>query len=413
MDPLDPALFAASSPCRPCCGGPLYCGCSLFTPIEIDSGIPIFGQIYPNYADAAAAMTGFVASCVAYAFYTTGFENDEGVLTAFTADNTVPNQLTVQTTMDSAGDTSIMIWWAVSLTLPAGAVVSMACTQVSGHSAFGATPTIWLFKCDGTYLYNNAIFGLPANFVLPAVAEDGEYILLLQCNTGQIPQVAVWNYVVTSSTTLMVNPVVAQWDDAGTTRPLEACPKFLLPPLTEFSGDWYATASDANDYIASNTSNCVGEMTSNVPFFGPIISFSATDGGTSLTLDGTYIRGVSTMGSVNFTIGDTPSFNWTASAPAGGYPDFAVFPAIYDYTGTQIFGGSLSGASGSMVFPPMPYTGRYIVGSDINGVEGGGPPASFNVTGIATWSCDSVNPIQALYDLGSEGINCPGRLDCE
>lgn len=197
---------------------------------------------------------------------------------------------------------------------------------------------------------------------------------------------------------MTVNPVIALWDDSGTTRKLWACPKLLLPPLTESTGTWYASCADAATAITDQVSNCMGYIGNPGDW-----TFSATDGGTSLTLDGGAAvgtpSGFDVWGGINGVAAATISIS--LSATVGGGAGSAFFTLnLYDDTGTLIATSATSSLSHA-----LPYTGRYTVEAACSI----GPPnwidtASASITGIA-----SVNPIQARYDLG---LTCAGTLDC-
>lgn len=199
---------------------------------------------------------------------------------------------------------------------------------------------------------------------------------------------------------MTVNPVIALWDDSGTTRKLWACPKLLLPPLTEASGDWYASCADAYTALTDPklTSNCVGHVKD-----GPYVrttSFTATDGGSSLSFAAVYSLPQGDTGtwwgSVNAEAGETLS----AAFAGSGVTD--IFFRIYDDTGTEI--DFVASSSSPAVSSPLPYTGRYTIAILLAGSGISTPSAALTSSGTMT-----VNEIQARYD---KGLTCAGLLDC-
>lgn len=209
---------------------------------------------------------------------------------------------------------------------------------------------------------------------------------------------------ITPSSIYTVNPIIAQWDDSGTTRSLWACPKLLLPPLTESTGTWYASCADAATVLtdAQQVSNCIGYCE------GTPDTFTATDGGTSLSLTAA-VTGVvdprySMWGGINAVAGATISaaFSYTNDhgSPTAGL-------TVYDDTGTQIFFGSAAG--GTITSSALPYTGRYTIRLG-GGRNDGVATDAFSVTGLVTSSGTmSVNEIQARWD---GGLTCANLLDC-
>ena len=227
---------------------------------------------------------------------------------------------------------------------------------------------------------------------------DGIYYVQLEVNIASVGSTNTTDFTCTvSATALVTNPVIALWDDSGTTRQLEACPKLYLPLLTESTGDWYADCAEADGVLADplQVSNCVGWCGG-----GPGLSaFTATDGGTSLTLATTNTTGCSTFGSVNCETGETITL--TGSVSAG---TMTVLLRVYDYTGALLYdSGTVSSPATSSA---LPYTGRYIVNAVVASDAGGGTNASGVITSSGTLT---VNEIQALYDVG---LDCAARLNC-
>lgn len=259
--------------------------------------------------------------------------------------------------------------------------------------------TATLYTCDGTPLEQQIATGEDAdtgtfNF---SIALDGEYIVKIETAGEDNSTTLSSDVLITSTDTLWVNPVIALWDDSGTTRKLWACPKLLLPPLTESTGDWYADATAAATAISTLTNGCKGyiESTTNVS------SFSAS-GTTSLTLAETLTAGAmscpTVWGGINAVDAATITSTITVGAGTAGQT-----VTIYDDTGTQV---ETSGATTSpWTSAALPYTGRYTVKIAMT--------SSSNTTSmsaaITSSGTMSVNTVQARYDLG---LVCAATDDC-
>jgi hypothetical protein len=252
-----------------------------------------------------------------------------------------------------------------------------------------------------------SVTGLPA----------GTYTVVIQFIGFGTPTTTA-EYSVVSSTSLVANPVIALWDDSGTTRQLWACPKLFLPPLTEDTGDWYADCAAADDVLtdALQVSNCVGFCESSP---APS-SFTATDGGTSLTLDQAFASapglGALMWGGVNLEAGETVTASYTSNGITLGPPfdpDYAtgLEMKIYDDAGTLVWSGNTYDGStpSPLVSSAVPYTGRYTISVQL---------ACLTVFGACFTTCSavitssgtmSVNQIAARYDLG---LDCSGLLNC-
>lgn len=173
----------------------------------------------------------------------------------------------------------------------------------------------------------------------------------------------------------------------------------LLPPMTESTGEWYANCSAANTDLAGTlVSNCVGFIES----LSGTQSFTATDGGTSLAFAFADSSGLppaspAIWGGFNAVGGQTVSVAYVNYI--GGDVD------IYDDTGMLV--ETHTGTTTPFTFSALPYTGRYTIRLVLsNDVDGPHTTATATVTSSGTMS---VNPIQALYDIG---LTCPARLNC-
>ena len=385
MNIFNPSLFAVRAPCMPCCTAPTECACALLIPpANVSSPGP-----YASLSDAQAAIANLVSNCIGF---TGGFVVNP---TSFVATYTSPDSLELNTST-AAAEGAITSW--ASINAPAGAVLTVD-FSVSGTLSDPAVIAI-LFQCDGTSVVEllEDDSGSPAGtLTFSALASDGEYIIYLTYFGGPSSPFSA-DFVITSSATLMPNPVIALWDDSGTTRQLEACPKMLLPPLTENTGNWYADCASAAAVITSiQVSNCIGYSDDS---FSTTFAFTATDAGTSLTLAGSANAGGAGLvcwASLNAEVGKTITVTWSNSI--GGAA------AIYDQYGNLVDGNTPFGDPSAFTSMALPATGRYTIYTQ-QFTDLTNPPGSAIITSSGAMS---VNPIQALYDAG---LTCPARLNC-
>jgi hypothetical protein len=285
-----------------------------------------------------------------------------------------------------------------SLNLKAGSTLTIDFSYSATGGAGFQLAAFTLYTCLGAEVDSGVDTTNFTGTWTVSIPADGVYVLELGF-LGHPDGTAVTSTVTNSSDdTMTANPIIALWDDSGTTRQLWACPKLLLPPLTESTGDWYADETEAQAAIDDYTSNCVGYIES----LTNITTFTATDGGTSLTLAAVLTVGATSApamwGGVNAVGGQTITITATAGT---GTPSLSAF--IYDDTGTLVE------ASGSVASPwvssALPYTGRYTIK-----VTTSSTLATVALAAAITSSgALSVNQVQARYDIGLE---CSANLDC-
>lgn len=384
MNPYDATLFTAPD-CLPCCApAPADCSCALL--------IPPFAAPYADYATAETAIADQTDNCIGYCVQ----GGDTGNVFSFAFDGT-----TITGSADTASSSSTLALYSdcyFSVSLKSGATVTVpwSISTDGDETVVGAS----IVDCATGYSVAGEIIPPDAgasgtlSFVVPA---DGEYVLLISGLAIGILTYVNFAFTVTCDMDYWVNPVIALWDDSGTTRNLWACPKLLLPPLTESTGDWYADATAAATAISTLTNGCKGyiESTTNVS------SFSAS-GTTSLTLAETLTAGAmscpTVWGGINAVDAATITSTITVGAGTAGQT-----VTIYDDTGTQV---ETSGATTSpWTSAALPYTGRYTVKIAMT--------SSSNTTSmsaaITSSGTMSVNTVQARYDLG---LVCAATDDC-
>lgn len=388
MNPYDATLFTAPD-CLPCCApAPADCSCALL--------IPPFGSPYADYATALAVVDGSgadeKADCYAYIISTAG-------ITSFSSSVATANHLILNGDGTIAASEPLTVWG--SITGQVGDTLSIDWTLPDGDGDSG----FWyqVYGCDGTLLEDGGGLGTSGTITLSAtLPSDGVYYVSVGSELSPTPpSPAVFSVtadIYSDNPVLVPNPVIALWDDSGTTRKLWACPKLLIPPLTEDTGTWYADAAAAATAITDLTDSCIGYIES----LTNVATFTATDGGTSLTLANTLTAGAMTSprmwGSLNVV--DTKTLTVTATVGAG---TASVNVNIYDDVGVLVE------ASGTVSSPwtsaAVGYTGRYTVSVAVT--------SSSNTTSmsaaITSSGTISVNPVQARYDLS---LTCAATDDC-
>jgi len=392
MNPYDATLFTAPD-CLPCCApAPADCSCALL--------IPPFGSPYADYATALAVVDGSgadeKADCYAYIISTAG-------ITSFSSSVATANHLILNGDGTIAASEPLTVWG--SITGQVGDTLSIDWTLPDGDGDSG----FWyqVYGCDGTLLEDGGGLGTSGTITLSAtLPSDGVYYVSVGSELSPTPpSPAVFSVtadIYSDNPVLVPNPVIALWDDSGTTRRLWACPKLLLPPLTEDSGTWYADCAAADAIIADQVSNCVGYVDTDS---GSITSFTATDGGTSLTLAVVLLAANTSSppsyGGISLATSGTISIAWTATAAGAG----RINAAIYDDTGTvvdQTAGPVTTNPFVSTSLPPGRYTVR------VQTIDLSGTQTAYSIV-ITSSGTMSVNEIQARWD---NGLTCASTLDC-
>jgi hypothetical protein len=360
----------------------------------IPGWINLPGERYDTYEDAAAAIADYVAGCIGYVAstqpqplaFSASFDGTEVV-------TQVQNDLVEVSPTQFTGDTQ---HW-VCITIPDATTITLDYSgSNTGTSPSGYFGILGVWLCDGSDATTDDEAASSGTISIGPLDAGTYYLEVNFQSQATSAGTTTADFTVTCDNAFVVNPVAALWDDSGTNRQLDACPKMLLPPLSESTATWYADATEAATAIADLTSNCVGFIES----IGGTQSFTATDGGTSLVFTFTDSGGLPPSsppiwGSVNAVDGATLSVAYTGYV--GGDVD------IYDYTGTLV--ETHTGTTTPFTSAALPYTGRYIVRIVLSNDTGGSPATAT----IASSGALSVNPIQALYDVS---LSCPARDNC-
>lgn len=390
---------AGCLPCGSPAPTPVACACALL--IGKDNPFTVPATPYDSYSDAAAAIAAYVGDC--YAF----IDSFGGAVTvnSVTADVSVANEITVTGDEDTNGVTlwvSISVDTGATLTIPWSGTFATAPIGFSGGFAD-------LYDCSsGSLVASDTDFFVTSGTLVLTGFPAGVYYLKVYTNSlAGLPLNATASFRITSNVSMVANPVIALWDDSGTTRQLEACPKMLIPPLTESTGTWYADATEAASAISGSVSNCVGYIEE--AHGGGSGFFTATDGGTDLRLngngDGSSTPTLNQWGSINLGSGDVLTVTFTDGM--GPFPgSVSTTFDLYDYTGTLV--QTIGPGASPLAFSAAPYEGRYIVHTSSVASGVGVTYAACNALFTSSGTL-SVNQIQALYDVG---LTCPARDDC-
>ncbi len=281
-----------------------------------------------------------------------------------------------------------------------------------------------IYSCDGTNIDGGTAD--PANPITSAAfPADGEYILTLTVNDsgGGFSSCTIG---VTSSDVFLVNPVIALWDDSGTTRKLEACPMNIDPPCSSFSS---LSAAEA-ELASGNVVDCLGILATES---GVTINSASVSSGPPATFSFDISQtGSSSIAnptlSVELAAADTVivSYNLVTNGLSGG--GTAIFAQFLDIDCAQLDISSIvpwgspvvSPLTGTLATFTAPYTGRFIIQCFVQSADF---PASgtWDLSGTITLTPSgtmTVDPVTIAYRICTgmfpdiTCLTCPARLDC-
>lgn len=386
-----------------CCGGtPSECPCALLVPLDV------FGNLTPTtpYADYATAAD---ALYLYYAFDCYLWSVD---IWNPAIDVSVADQLTITQSQPSGATepyavTGLNLFGGETLTVDYSA-------STAGSDIFiGA----FLYDCNGDAVASDSIFHPSAGpwsgtLDLGTIAADGNYKLII--NVSQFVGASSATFVI-NSVGIFPNPIIAQWDDSGTTRQLEACPKLVLPLIWEGGGnDWYADQTEAAGVISGMTADCF-IYSGGIPFAGPQLALGASISGGTISLNSqTSINVAQGQIAIFVEAGETIDAAYTVTAGSGSTNVLVI--TVRDTDGNPIGEDVISSPSSGTITVPefpggpslvFPYSGKYYLRFNAV-ISGSGTTLTADVT--STGAID-LYPIQALYATDPL-LDCPGRLDC-
>jgi DUF971 family protein len=265
-----------------------------------------------------------------------------------------------------------------------------------------------------TRAFNSSVFS--GSLSISGIAEgtyDLEVVYIAGSPVTPVLGTMTTSFNVTLPSPATVNPVIALYDDNGTTRQLEACPKMLIPvQLGSQVGFWYPTEVAAQFVIDNSTSGCI--MYFALPGGFDEYVFSAS-GSSSITFSQKHTQNdefVNThlcYSTVSCLEGATISLNWsyvtTGTGPLSSFVRIQVYSVNME---TQTISKTVTATdSGTFTTNALPYTGEYLLQIAFkDGHSIGETTLSGTITSSQTMS---VKQIQALWD---SGLDCPSRLDC-
>lgn len=387
--------FTSADPCA-CCGS-APCHCALL--------LPLAGSTYADYATAAAALAAG-AACLAY--FPAGGTN--------TASAATPDTLVVVGNAPAA----LMEFWA-SINLKSGSTLSVDWSALSVTGGTGDyTFTFRCLSCNGGTMLEEYIVSAaaaPAPHTL-AISTEDEFIVYASVSRSGATQIGA-TVTFSSDNTLTVNPVLAAWDDSGSTRILEACPQFIVPPSFDVAA--FPNATVAQNFLDSNlVSACIGAVLLGNTASPPVTNYLATDGGTSFTqyLESTALTqfvagpvcclnliGGSALTAVFSSTRTDTSLPFTLA----GSPGYLLF-TIFDRDWQELASDIITPWSGSgTLHLTVPYTGKFYLSTVVNF---GQSLFTYTTTMSAVITCGDVFSANSLTALYANGANCPSRLPC-
>ncbi len=419
FDPFDPANFEEYAPCLPCCAPPAECACAMLVPYTFGSLQPA-----PDYATALAIATNpLQTQCYGYIFNSFGYTPDTFTVT--------PGTDSVELDYTRTPWKEFQMYCSVNVN--AGDTINIVTSGTGGGSGGGDTSSVLviIYNCAQEQVYvSESAPGPSGSFSFP-VTVDGIYFVLILFAPGNFTQPGFTHgNAVVSATSMAVNPVIVVWDDSGTTRELEVCPKLLLPTYSHPPGTWFTDCATAASEMASGVVDSVAFLDPHEVSLGPYTTKSAAGGASFIWSSSQHDTDPSDLDmynipwfSFNAVAGDIISIAYSLDGLAGADGENlirlqAAF-SIYDPDGNFLdansamssFSPSPLNFSGTFT-TTIPLTGRYTmklfshyeVGFDTDPTVRQ-LDSSFTVTSSGEMS---TNPIQALYHAG---LDCPGRLD--
>lgn len=425
----------------PCdtCGEVTVCDCSFKISNYFVLSLQHTAVLHPcsTYSSAQVLLNTMVADCLAVFRSTL---NEVGTYPIVSKSASYDATLNKATISISVGDYNSSFGWINDCYILGNAQIGSKITvnyncQSTGSSTYISTIILTVRDCSNSttieqitltpldFGYQSSQVGtISMSVLLPITNEYLIHIIAVARPMSITDSVSNLNstFVVASTDNVFtVNPVIALYDDSGTTRQLEACPKMLLPPLTESSGSWYASCAAAANDIVAHAIGCAIYVTNLLSDYDSI-SVSASNGSYSAseTSSDDGPETVVSYHSVNLNTSATVDFAWsyTSSGTSGRYSAATVSLSVYDDTGTLVWSDSSTFApdSQSDTFSSSSLSpGRYAARIEITAhYSSADDPETCGLSATFSPSSGSItgpNSIQALYDTG---LSCPSRLDC-
>ena len=385
-------------------------GCAVACPLTCALPVPPLGNPYPDYQSAEDVITGTGTNsherAICYGFVDAFSESS--VLAGYTIDTDTPNRAFINVTLSSglALDSWISITCEAS---PITVAYGLTVTSCVGNN-YSAAAILYDAETGTQIDIDNAATN-SGNLTVIA-PQSGTYYLKMVFTAGVTAPgscgLLLTSTVSSGSNRMILNPAIVRYDDNGTTRQLETCPKLLLPLFTEATGNWYDNLSEAQSAIAASI-NCLS-VSYDPGQGGSYGSLSANASFNSLALVGSYTNG----GEAPFS--SVGMYGSVSLAGAGSLNVDFVFPAsssygldVRDENGNLVYSQSFSGGSNATITVPGLSPGKYLIFCITTASVGPGGTNTSVFTASAIGTTLTANLVQALYDVG---LDCPGRLDC-
>jgi hypothetical protein len=381
----------------------------------------VFGSTLASLELAQEELDENVSDCVGYI---------QGTFTSktFSASHSTPNTLNYDVSASNTFLEGVYSSFSCysSIALPLNGILSVAYNGGGtsyGNNEFQVAAT--LYTCNfGSIVQSKEIAAIgpqSGTFVFDPVDEENEYIIVVSVR-GPRPSSAgsstLTGTFTISSSLLVVNPVIARWDDSGTVRYLEACPKTIIPSV----GSFYASEAIAQTAIADDVSGCIGYNLSvssdgsTRVFTASGFTFSAVYTPSVIPLSSIVIGQKTILCSINCLAGETISMDYSIIVGTGLRRTTEVEMNIYDLNFQAVSlndvnisdSGPISGTITSSI--AMPFTGKYYIQMLFKErtFESFFDSLSLTYT-ISSSGTITMNQIQAAYDVN---LSCGARLNC-
>lgn len=393
--------------CVVCCSQALDCECALFIP-------PLSGTVFSDLATAQTAIADYTGGCSIY------LDQNNGVPSVFTVDTTTANQFEVIVAVPASSELCVI---SFCITVKDGVTIDLIFEAVGLTGGQFKSFSYELYSCDGTLLAVGSQSGVNPKTFTPAALAAGTYAIRMIAQGPDDTTTNTFKFRVEADDTMILNPVIASYDDAGDTFYLEKCPRLQLPAGLSYAyGDWFPDESTAQTEMDSDrVSNCLGYATD----FPSANDFEATFVADALFMIASSAPsiGCNLFASINGEVGETFSIDYdTVTTGLGDFPTgpqfFILRYHLLNDLGTEIdfqfvtFGTPLTTTeSGTFTSITLPYTGKYTINFDVFHLLGVtvDPTFTANFTTTSTGEI-TVNPVQALYD--KDELDCPARIEC-
>lgn len=388
----DLVITATTEETCACCGAsPPACTCSLKIPPLVDP--------FVSLAAAIAAIAAFVSNCIGFIQFSSA-SLTVPTIASFTADDSTPNEVQLNGSINVASDDSPSLFMYASVALAAVSTLTVNWTVTGANRG---DVEFFILKCDQSDIVANQIdsnYDLDSGTFVFSDLAAGEYVLAVLVNWNEGNTLDAADFTIDCDGTMIANQAIAAIDSgAGILNDeLRACP--AMDYISPFSDE-----SAAETWMSSLVANCLAAVNGIALVGISLDSFTANDSTPNTlaislvqsTPDGT----VPVVCSLNLQAGSTLSVGYSFDAMAD------MYVSILDRHGAFIDGNSDIGVSSGTLMFSIAKTGEYkvVLTTDFT-PYGLGSSSSYAISSDDTLT---VNPVVARYQNGS---SCPTRLPC-